>query len=122
MKRLLIVGILIVSIAPLFAQAQPNPAKLKADAQRVVSAIRGDKAKSQAYCQINSLGGEIDLAAQARDEQKADTLTKKINDLEKQLGPEYVALFNALEEADSNSDEVQEILSMFDDLDKSCPR
>ena len=122
MKRLLIVGILIVSIAPLFAQAQPDPAKLKSDAQKVVSAIRGDKAKSQAYCQINSLGGEIDLAAQARDEQKADTLTKKINDLEKQLGPEYVALFNALEEADSNSDEVQEILSMFDDLDKSCPR
>ena len=122
MKRLLIVGILIVSIGPLFAQAQPDPAKLKADAQKVVSAIRGDKAKSQAYCQINSLGGEIDLAAQARDEQKADTLTKKINDLEKQLGPEYVALFDALDIADSHSKDFQDILSMFDDLDKSCPR
>ena len=56
---------------------------MKVDAQKVVSIIRGDKAKTQAYCQINSLGGEIDLAAQARDEQKADVLTKKINDLEK---------------------------------------
>jgi hypothetical protein len=83
MKQLLITVILIISTAPLFAQA--DPAKLKAEAQRVVSAIRGDKAKSQAYCQINSLGGEIDLAAQAKDEQKADALTKKINDLEKQL-------------------------------------
>jgi hypothetical protein len=70
MNRLLIVVILVISTAPLYAQAQqPDMAKLKADAQKVVSIIRGDKAKTQTYCQINSLGGEIDLAAQARDEQ-----------------------------------------------------
>jgi hypothetical protein len=68
MNRLLIAGILI-STMPLSAQGQqPDPAKLKTDAQKVVNIIRGDKAKTQAYCQINSLGGEIDLAAQARDE------------------------------------------------------
>jgi len=78
MNRLLIIGILLNSAVALYAQAQqPNTAKLKADAQKVVSSIRGDKAKTQAYCQINSLGGEIDLAAQARNEQKADELTKK---------------------------------------------
>src|SRR6516164_4776653 len=103
MNRLLI-GLLLVLTAPLCAQAeQPDMAKLKADAQKVVSVIRGDKAKSQTYCQINNLGGEIDLAAQARDEQKADALTKKINDLENQLGPEYLALFDALNNADPNS-------------------
>src|SRR5262249_49757245 len=32
--------------------------------------------------------------------------------VEKQLGPEYVALFNALDEADPSSDEVHEILSL----------
>jgi uncharacterized protein YpiB (UPF0302 family) len=53
--------------------------------------------RPQTYCQIHSLGGEIDLAAQARDEQKADALTQKINDLENQLGPEYLALFDATE-------------------------
>src|SRR5215831_8112333 len=122
MNRLLIIAILIMSTPPLFAQnQQPDMATLKADAQKVVSNIRGDKAKSQAYCQINSLGGEIDLAAQARDEQKADTLTKKINDLEKQLGPEYLALFDALNKVDPSSKEFQDILSMFDTLDKSCP-
>ena len=122
MNRLLIIGILLNSAVALYAQAQqPNTAKLKADAQKVVSIIRGDKAKTQAYCQINSLGGEIDLAAQARDEQKADALTKKINDLEKQLGPEYLALFDALNNADQNSKDFQDILSMFDTLDKSCP-
>ncbi len=123
MSRLLILGVLLYPAVTLYAQAQqPNTAKLKADAQKVVNIIRGDKAKTQAYCQINSLGGEIDMAAQARDEQKADVLTKKINDLEKQLGPEYLALFDALNSADQNSKDFQDILSMFDSLDQSCPR
>jgi hypothetical protein len=122
MNRQPLLAILLVSMVPLCAQAQqPNTAKLKADAQKVVNIIRGDKAKTQAYCQINSLGGEIDLAAQARDEQKADVLTTKINDLEKQLGPEYLALFDALNNADQNSKDFQDILSMFETLDQTCP-
>ena len=122
MNRLLI-GLLLVLTAPLCAQAeQPDMVKLKADAQKVVSVIRGDKAKSQTYCQINNLGGEIDLAAQARDEQKADALTKKINDLEKQLGPEYLALFDGLNNADPNSQDFQDIMSLFENLDKACPQ
>jgi hypothetical protein len=45
MNRLLIVGILVISTVPLFAQAQqPDAAKLKADAQKVVSIISGDTA------------------------------------------------------------------------------
>ena len=123
MSRLLIVGVLLNSALALYAQAQqPDTARLKTDAQKVVSIIRGDKAKTQAYCQINSLGGEIDMAAQAKDEQKADALTKKINELEKQLGPEYLALFDALNDADQDSKDFQDILSMFDSLDQSCPR
>jgi hypothetical protein len=122
MKQMLTLAVLLISTMPVYAQGQqPNVAKLKADAQKVVSIIRGDKAKTQAYCQINSLGGEIDLAAQARDEQKADALTKKMNDLENQLGPEYLALFDALNNADPNSKEFQDILSMFNTLDRSCP-
>lgn len=122
MSRLLITGVLLSSALTLCAQAQqPNTAKLKADAQKVVSIIRGDKTKTQAYCQINSLGGEVDMAVQAKDEQKADALTKKINELEKQLGPEYLALFDALNDADQDSKDFQDILSMFDSLDQSCP-
>jgi hypothetical protein len=53
---------------PLYAQTQqPNTAKLKAEAQKIVSNIRGDKAKTQAYCQINSLGGQMVEAAQEKD-------------------------------------------------------
>jgi len=122
MNRFLIIGLFFSSAVTPYAQAQqPNTAKLKADAQTVVNIIRGDRAKTQAYCQINSLGAEIDQVAQARDEQKADALTKRINDLERQVGPEYLALFDALNNADQNSKDFQDILSMFDTLDESCP-
>jgi len=122
MNRLLIVGVLLFSTVPLCAQAQrPNTAKLKADAQKVVSEIRGDKAKTQAYCQINSLGGQMVEAAQEKDSKKAEALFQRVDDLEKQLGPQYHTLFDALYEADPNSKDVQDVLSMFDKLDETCP-
>lgn len=50
MSRLLIVGILIILMGPLYAEGQqPNTAKLKADTQKVVRIISGDKAKTQTY-------------------------------------------------------------------------
>jgi hypothetical protein len=51
-------------------------------------------------------------AAQEKDSKNAD--------LEKQLGPQYRAVFDALYDADPNSKDVQDILSMFDSLDESC--
>jgi hypothetical protein len=122
MNRLLIVGVLLLSTAPLGARAQRlNTAKLKADAQKVVSDIRGGKAKTQAYCQINSLGAQMVEAAQEKDSEKAEELFQKVDDFEKQLGPQYRALFDDLYDADPNSKDVQDILSMFNKLDESCP-
>jgi hypothetical protein len=43
------------------------------------------------------------------------------SDLEKNLGPEYLALVDALRNIDLNSKEAQEIVSTFDTLDASCP-
>jgi ABC-type transporter Mla subunit MlaD len=121
MNRLRIIAFLAVSMVPLHAHAQqPDIAQLKTDAQKVVSIIRGDKARSQAYCQINNLGEEIDLGAQARDEQKVDALTKKINDLEQRVGPEYIALIDALNNVDEDLNDFQDIMSIFENLDKSC--
>jgi hypothetical protein len=122
MNSLLIVGILIISTAPPFAQAQqPNAAKLKSDAQKVVSIISGDKAKAQAYCQINDLGGQIGEANEEQDNKKAEALSRKVSELEKKLGPEYVALVNGLKDVDPNSPEGAEISSILAPLDDSCP-
>ncbi len=52
MDRLLIIGILLFSVTSYAQGTQPDMVKLKADAQKVVSIIKGDKAKTQTYCQI----------------------------------------------------------------------
>ena len=113
--------ILLVSTVPLFAQDQPDPAKLKAGAQKVVSIISGDKGKTQAYCQINDLGGQIGEANEDQDNKKAEALSQKVIELEKKLGPEYVALVDGLKNVDPNSPEGAEISSILETLDDSCP-
>ena len=119
MNRLLIIGSLLIST--LYAQAQqPDTARLKVDAQKVVSSIRGDKAKSQTYCQLDSLGAQIDQATQQKDTKKVEALSPMADELEKQLGPEYRTLFDALNDADPDSKDVQDVLSMFDELDSIC--
>jgi len=121
MNRPLIVAILIISTVPLYAQGQaPNAAKLKADAQKVVTIISSDTAKFHSYCQIVDLADEIEGAKQEQDSKKAKELSAKINDLEKKLGPEYLALAASLKGVDPNSSDAQEINSILEELDESC--
>jgi hypothetical protein len=123
MNRPLMVGILVISTVPLYAQVQqPDAAKLKADADKVVSTISGDKAKTQTYCQMTNLGEQIDQAIQEKDRNKLEALAQKVNELEKQLGPEYLALVDAVRDLDPNSKDVQEIVSSFGRLHESCRR
>jgi hypothetical protein len=122
MKLIFIVAILVIATLPLYAQAQqPDMAKLKADAQKVVSIIKGDKGKTQAYCQIADLGEQMDQAVKERDKKKFEELAQRIKEGEKQLGPEYLALIDVVRDMDQNSKDVEEIASMFDKLDESCP-
>jgi hypothetical protein len=121
LKELLIVAILLISTAPLYAQAQPDVAKLKADAQKVVSIISGDKAKTQTFCQMEILGNQIDEAILKQDTKKAAELAQKLSELEKNLGPEYLALVESLRSMDLISKDGQEIMLTFDKLDDSCP-
>ena len=122
MNRLLIVAILLISAAPLYAQGQqPDAANLKADAQKVVSIINGDKGKTQTYCQVANVGEQMNQAVQAKDKKKFDELAQKLPELEKNLGPEYLGLVESLGKANLTPKDGQEIVSMFDKLDDSCP-
>ena len=121
-KWLLTVAILAISTAQLSAQVQqPNVAKWKADAQKVVSIISGDEAKIQTFCQMLILGKQIDEAIEEKDTKKAEELAQRVSEREKQLGPEYLALVDALRNLDFTSKDGQQILSTFDTLDDSCP-
>jgi hypothetical protein len=116
------VGILMISATPLFAQgAQPDAAKLEADARNVVGIIGGDKAKTQAYCQIAIVGEQMSQAVQTKDKKKFEELAKKLPELEKSLGPEYLGLVESLGKANLPPKDGQEIVSTFDTLEASCP-
>ena len=118
MNGKLIVAISLIAAVPV-AQAQ-NPRVSKDDAEKVVTIIRGDKAKTQTYCEIGKLSKQIE---QAKDNKMADELFEKIDKLEETLGPEYVALIDGLQDIDTEKDKLgQEIISILAALDRLCTR
>jgi hypothetical protein len=121
MNRLLIVGILIISTAPLYAQGeQQNIAKLKADARNLVGIIGSDKTKTQTYCQIYDLSEQLLQAVQEKDIKKANALAEKIAKLNKKMGPEFAALIDIEKHVDLDSRDGQEIASIVASLGESC--
>jgi hypothetical protein len=118
MNWLLIFAISIISTLQLYAQGQAsNAAEL---AQKVASIISGDRAKTQTYCQVLDLSDELDQVDRHQDRKKAEDLSQKVDELQKELGPEYLALLEATKDVDPNSRDGQEIMSIFDKLDSSC--
>jgi hypothetical protein len=116
----LIVGILIITAGPLYGQAQqPNTAKVKMDARSVVTIISGDKLKTQVYCEMAELSERID---EEQDSKRAEELSQKIDELEQKLGPEFSALLDDLNDIDPDSQDGQEIGSIFETLDRLCEK
>jgi len=121
MNRLLIVGILIISTAPFYAQGeQQNIAKLKADARNLVGIIGSDKTKTQTYCQIYDLSEQLLQAVQEKDIKKANALAEKIAKLNKKMGPEFAAMIDIEKHVDLDSRDGQEIASIVASLGESC--
>jgi hypothetical protein len=119
---LVIIAILVISTAPLYAQRQQqNAPKLKADARNVVGTIANDKAKTQTYCQILDFARQLVRADQVKDTKKAKTLSEKIDQLQKQLGPEFVALMNGLVHLDRRSPDGREVALIIESLNQRCP-
>ena len=124
MNLKLIVAILLIVALPLCAQAQKlSAAKVtKADVQKVVKIISGDKAKTQTYCDLGKLNEQIEEADEKKDIKKTEELSQQIDALGKKLGPEYAALMDGLQEVDPESKDGKQIGLMFEPLDKLCAR
>ena len=102
---------------------QPNvPKPTKADAQNVVQIISSDKAKTQAYCDLTKLEGQVRAAAQKNDSSTLQALEGQADALLGQLGPEYFKLMDGLEEVDPKSGEAKEFMSILSELDKRCTK
>ena len=113
------VAILLIAAVPAYAHAQSrSTAKVsKDDAQKVVTIISVDKAKTQTYCDIEKLGGEMEQAYEKRNLELVDEL------LGKNLGPEYAALVDGLELFDPEKDKLgAEIVLELAALNMLCTR
>jgi hypothetical protein len=113
---------------PVLAHAQQGgpqptvPKPTKADAQNVVQIITSDKVKTQAYCDLTKLEGQVKALPQNTDTKTAETLTKQAQALIDKLGPEYFKLMDGLERVDPKSSEAKEFMSILSELDKSCAK
>src|ERR1051326_1515052 len=107
MKLKLVAAAALCALAiPALAHAQQGspqpsvPKPTKADAQNVVQVITSDKTKTQAYCDLTKLEGQVRAAEQKNDTKTLEALSKQAEALVDKLGPEYYKLMDGLEEVD----------------------
>src|SRR5215468_1627374 len=127
MKLKLVAAISALAIPALAHAQQSGPQSTvlkptKADAQKVVQIITSDKVKTQAYCDLTKLEGQVKEVQQNTDPKTVETLTKQAEALIDKLGPEYFKLMDGLEEVDPKSSEAKEFMSILSELDKRCTK
>ena len=130
MNLKLVIAIAAIAALPAVALAQkgPPPAKgapkgpTKAEVQKVVNMIKGDKTKLDTYCQIGKLGEQAQAAAEKKDQKKMEDLNKQADALGAKIGPDYVKLMGNMENVDPESKDGKELIALFDSIDESCPR
>ena len=120
----LVVTICVLAATPAFAQQPPpaGPKPTKADVQKVVQIVSGDKAKTATYCDMAKLDDQIAEADSKKDQKKVEELSKQADALSQTLGPEYVSLMTGLQQVDSSSAEGKDFSSALEALDKLCAK
>jgi len=122
------VAIFVLVTTSAFAQGQmggtppKGPKPTKADAEKVVKIISGDKAKIALYCDLAKLDAQIAAAVEKKDTKKTDELSKQSEEKVQKLGPEYMKLMDGLEQIDPDSAEGKALSAALDPLDKLCAK
>lgn len=122
----LVIAISALIAMPTLALAQQGGAQVpkpsKADVQKVVQIVTGDKTKSQAYCDLSKLNDDMMAADQKKDEKALDALGKQADALIDKIGPEYSKMMDGLDQVDPNSPEGKEYEAILSGLDKLCTK
>jgi len=119
-----VVATLLTTAVSVCAQAQsPSAPKVnKGDAQKVVTIIGADKAKTQTFCDMKKLTEQVEEASAKKDGKTVNELSQKIETLEKTLGPEYLALIEGFEGIAKDDQLGEEFESAISALDRLCTR
>jgi hypothetical protein len=124
LKLAVAISVLVTTSA--FAQGQmggsapKGPKATKADAQKVVQIISGDKAKTALYCDAAKLNDQMAAADEKKDTKKVEELSKQLDEKGQQLGPEYAKLMDGLEQINPDSNDGKAISAVLESLDKLC--
>jgi len=124
MKLKIVLAIATLAATTALAQAQPAPPNVpkptKADVQKVVQIVSGDKAKTQDYCALAKLEDQMTALDPQKDEKKLEALSNQADELAEKIGPEYVKLMQGLDQIQENSPEAKDFSQMLSQLDKLC--
>jgi hypothetical protein len=84
----LITAVLLIAV-PMYAQAQsPSAPKVnKGDAQKVVTIISGDKAKTQTFCEMKRLGGRSRRLPRSKTAKRSASCPRKFKQWKKPSVP-----------------------------------
>ena len=113
LKLIAIIAVAAISVLARAQQSGPVPKPTKADAQNVVQIITSDKMKTQAYCDLTKLEGQVKAAAEKKDTKTLEALSTQADALIDKLGPEYYKLMDGLEQVDPKSSEAKEFMSIL---------
>ena len=122
LKLIAIIAVAAISVLARAQQSGPVPNPTKADAQNVVQIITSDKMKTQAYCDLTKLEGQVKAAAEKKDTKTLEALSTQADALIDKLGPEYYKLMDGLEQVDPKSSEAKEFMSILSELDTRCTK
>jgi uncharacterized coiled-coil DUF342 family protein len=115
----LVVAVFVLASMPAFGQVPMGrstasaPKLTKADVQKVVQTISGDKTKMRTYCDLAKLNQQIAQADQKRD--TSQIIGQKAEDLAQKLGPDYVKMMDGLDQVDDSSGEAENISARLDE-------
>jgi len=117
MKATFVAAIAVVAAlsCPAFAQDKdkaPPPAS-KADVQKLVDTIKGDKAKMAQFCEVMKLDEQAAAASEKNDQKKVEELSKKEEEAGQKISPDFDKVMSGLSE---------ETGPMVEDLAKGCPK
>ncbi len=117
-------AVVVFATLPLAAQAQQGgkPKPTVAHAQNVVRVISADKAKLKIYCDMGALAEQLDAAEEKKDTRTAEALADKMDAMAEQLGPEYIALADGLQDLPENDKAGEAIAETLSELDDKCAK
>lgn len=105
------VAVMAALSAPAFAQDKAPPPASKAEVQKLVDTIKGDKAKMTQFCEVMKLDEQAAAASEKNDQKKVDELSKQEEEAGKKVSPDFDKIMSSLGEDTG---------SLVEDLAKGC--